>query len=354
MARRGIHRLTERKIARVTRRGLHGDGGGLYLQVSPTATKSWIFRYEHAGRAHLMGLGSLDVVNVEEARDEALKLRKLRHTGVDPLDHRRAERAKAALAAASTMTFIDAARGYIAAHRAGWKSGTHATQWIMTLLGETLEGEKTANNYCAKLHPVPVQSIDHNLVLQVIEPLWHDKPETASRLRGRIEQVLGWATVKGYRSGDNPARWRGHLDKLLPAVGKVRDVKHHAALPHAELPAFLPKLRAEDSTAARALEFLILTRRAHRRHYRCGSRGQAADAVAAPRPRIENVDHSENQKRRGASSATLRLSVCCARNHAHPPSARRRRCAGVSRPSDRPATFGKHDAQAGEARQRAR
>lgn len=147
------------------------------------------------------------------------------------------------------MTFKDAAERYIAAHRAGWRNAKHAAQWGATLkaYAEPIIGESS------------VQTIDVGLVLKLLEPIWSKKPETASRVRGRIESILDWATARGLRRGENPARWRGHLDKLLPARGKVCKVRHHAALPYAELPGFLAQLRERESVAARALEFAILT-----------------------------------------------------------------------------------------------
>jgi integrase len=147
------------------------------------------------------------------------------------------------------MTFQQCAEAYVTAHRAGWRNPKHVKQWSNTLA-------TYAGPVIGKL---PVDAIDHGLIMRVLQPIWTEKPETASRLRGRIEQVLGWATINGYRSGDNPARWRGHLQHLLPAKTKVRQVKHHAALPYAELPAFMVKLRQQDGISARALAFLILT-----------------------------------------------------------------------------------------------
>jgi hypothetical protein len=176
--------------------------------------------------------------------------------GVDPLALRAKRRAKAA----SAKTFRDAARQYIRDHEAKWKSPKHVAQWYMTLLGETREGEKTKHNYCAPLHGVPVAEVDTALVLSVLRPIWYDKPETASRLRGRIETVLGWAMVNGLRpEGVNPAHWTGHLANALPEKGDVREVKHHAAPPYQELPDFMVKLKGREGLAARALQLAILT-----------------------------------------------------------------------------------------------
>jgi len=232
--------------------GMHCDGGGLYLQTV-THGASWIYRYAllngRHGRTREMGLGPLTLYGLAEARALALDARRLRHQGIDPIEHRRTARAQQRLDAAKAITFQQCADAYIKAHRSAWRSARHADQWSATL-----------STY---VHPVlgalPVQAIDTTLVLKVLEPIWTATPETASRVRGRIESILDWAKVRGYRDGENPARWRGHLDHLLPARSKVQRVKHHAALPYAELPAFMIKLHQREGIAARVLEFCILT-----------------------------------------------------------------------------------------------
>jgi integrase len=175
--------------------------------------------------------------------------RRQRHEGIDPIDARRAERVRQRLDAAKAMTFKECAESYIASHKAGWRNEKHAYQWPATL--------------SAYAYPIigalSVQAVDTSLVLKALEAIWTEKPETASRVRQRIENILDFAKVRGYRDGENPARWRGHLDKLLPAPSKVRRVEHLAALPYAALPSFLARLRRRDAVAARALEFLILT-----------------------------------------------------------------------------------------------
>jgi integrase len=201
------------------------------------------------GRPRWMGLGPLHTIGLAEARNRAAECRKQRHDGVDPIEARRASRRQVLLEAAKVVTFRECAAKYIAAHRAGWRNAKHAAQWEATL----------ATYADPIIGALPVQAIDMALVLKVIEPIWTEKPETAGRLRGRLESILDWARVRGYREGENPARWRGHLDKALPARSKVRKVKHHAALAYAELPRFLEKLREQEGTAARALEFTILT-----------------------------------------------------------------------------------------------
>jgi integrase len=196
-----------------------------------------------------MGLGAFPDVSLQQARDKSSDARKLCKDGTDPVEARKAERAKALLANARIMTFNQCAKAYITAHRAGWRNAKHAMQWTSTL-----------ETYVTPIFgTLPVQAIDLSLVTKVLEPIWSTKPETASRVRGRMEAVLDWAKVRGYRTGDNPARWRGHLDHLLPARTKVRKVKHHAALPYREIGVFMLALRERHALAARALEFAILT-----------------------------------------------------------------------------------------------
>jgi integrase len=196
-----------------------------------------------------MGLGSIVTVSLADARAAASECRRLRLQGIDPIDHRNGVRAAARLDAAKAMTFDECRDAYVAAHRASWRNAKHQAQWISTL--DTYASPTLGN--------LPVQSIDVALVMKVLEPIWGAKPETASRLRGRIERILDWAKARGFRSGENPARWRGHLDQLLPARSKIRNIRHHAALPFDDIAAFMLDLRERDSVAARALEFVILT-----------------------------------------------------------------------------------------------
>jgi integrase len=231
------------------KRGMHADGGGLYLQVTESGARTWIYRFMLHRRAREMGLGPLHIVSLAEAREKARECRKLRHEGLDPIEARKARRAEERLAAATAMTFQTCAEAYIAAHKAGWRNPKHAAQWPSTL-----------KTYAYRVFgSLPVQAVEVGLVMKALEPIWQTKPETASRVRGRIEAVLDWATVRGYRKGENPARWRGHLDKLLPARGKVRKVEHHPALAYAEMCDFIAALREQEGVAAWALEFLILT-----------------------------------------------------------------------------------------------
>jgi integrase len=251
---RQINRLTALRVEKQRKPGLYPDGNGVYLQVTLGADgaprKSWLFRFRMLGRRERrMGLGAFPDVSLQQARDNASSARKLCKDGIDPVEARKAGRAKAQLADARSITFNQCAKAYITAHRAGWRNIKHASQWTSTL-------ETYASPVFGTL---PVHAIDVGLVTKALEPIWSTKPETASRVRGRIEAVLDWAKVRGYRAGENPARWRGHLDHLLPARTKVRKVEHHAALPYCEIGAFMPALRERDALAARALEFAILT-----------------------------------------------------------------------------------------------
>jgi integrase len=247
--RRVSGKLTTVEVAQARRRRLYGDGLGLFLQVSATGGKSWVFRWKEDGRQRVMGLGPLHTVSLAEARERALLCRRARLDGRDPIQERRAARMAARIERARTMTFEACAAAYIDAHRAGWKSRKHADQWTATL----------ATYAFPVFGELPVAAVDVALVMKVLDPVWREKVETASRVRGRIEAVLGWATTRGYRRGPNPAAWKDHLQNLLPARAKVRRVEHHKALPYGELGAFMTELRAQEGIAARALEFTILT-----------------------------------------------------------------------------------------------
>jgi integrase len=196
-----------------------------------------------------MGLGSASRVTLAEARDERDKCNRLLRDHLDPIEDRKRKRAEVALTDAKAITFAQAAATYIATHRAGLKNAKHAAQWGTTI----------ATYAEPRLGRLNVADIDTGLVRQVLEPIWTTKPETAKRVRGRIESILDWARVSGYRAGENPARWRGNLDKLLPKQSKVHKVKHHAAMPYDALPAFMAELRQQNGSAARCLEFAILT-----------------------------------------------------------------------------------------------
>jgi integrase len=196
-----------------------------------------------------MGLGSLAVVSLADAREKARACRELRAAGLDPKEKRNADRSAAKLAAARAMTFDQATASYIGSHKSAWRNPKHRQQW-----------ENTLGSYASPvIGKVPVAAVDVGLVLKILEPIWTTKPETARRVRGRIEAILDWARARGHRDGENPARWKGLLDKLLPSPAKVRPVKHHPALPYLELPRFMGALAERDGVAARALEFTIMT-----------------------------------------------------------------------------------------------
>ncbi len=237
-----VNRLTALGVSRKHKPGYYTDGAGLYLQVSRGGSKSWIFRYMLHGRAREMGLGSLNTVSLEQARGKARNCRQLLEKKIDPITARKEEHN-------ASRTFDECASVYIDSHSEGWKNVKHAKQW-----------ESTLTTYASPVFgQLPVATIDTELVMKVVEPIWKNKTETATRVRGRIESVLDWATVRGYREGDNPARWRGHLDKLLPKPSKVSEVRHHPALPYTDIADFIRALRARDGVAPKAVEFLILT-----------------------------------------------------------------------------------------------
>jgi integrase len=243
------NRLTARMVEQLKKPGYYGDGGGLVLRVGDGGSKVWLYRYKTQGRVREMGLGPIRDVSLAEAREGAREARRLRRAGVDPIDAKRQRQNAARLEAAKTITFSQCAAAYIENHRSAWRNGKHAAQW-----------ESTLRTYA---YPVfgnlPVATVDTALVVKVLDPIWSKKPETASRLRGRIEAILDFARVRGYRDGENPARWKGHLKEALPPINRVRKTKHHAALPYAEIGAFMDELRAREGGAAASLEFAILT-----------------------------------------------------------------------------------------------
>lgn len=241
--------LSARKVETIRTPGLFADGGGLYLQVTESGAKTWVYRFKLAGRRRDMGLGSLSTVSLAEARELAVDARKKAAVGIDPIEAKKAAAAAQAVEAAKLTTFKQCGEAFIDSMRAGWKNAKHASQW-----GATLEAYAYPT-----LGALPVDAIDTALVLKVLEPLWSTKTETASRLRGRLEAILDYAKVRGLRNGENPARWKGHLDHILPARGDVAKVRHHASLPYAAAPDFWPRLQLQDGLGARALEICILT-----------------------------------------------------------------------------------------------
>ena len=236
--------------------GMHNDGDGLYLNVRASGSRSWIFRYRDrvTGKLRDKGLGAFPAVTLADARVEVGKARDGLRNGLDPIQSKRdADQAKreadlaAKLERAKQKTFLECRDAFISAHRAGWRNAKHAQQW-----GNTLDA------HAAGLLPLPVQEIDTALVLGALEPIWTTKTETATRVRQRIEAVLDWAAARGYRKGDNPARWRGHLENLLPEANKVRQRVPRAALPYADMGTFWRELVAVDTLASKALRLQIL------------------------------------------------------------------------------------------------
>lgn len=244
-----IERLTPELVATLNTPGMFPDGLGLYLQVSKWNTKSWLFRYQRFNKLRSLGLGPCHTVTLSEARKRAKQARLLLLDGIDPIDAKHASRDQQRLESARVMTFDQCATAYIDAKRHGWKNAKHAEQWTNTIA-------TYASPIIGKL---PVADVDTALVMKVLQTIWTTKTETATRLRSRIESILGWATVSKYRTGDNPARWRGHLDNLLAKRSKVKKVEHHPALPYAEMGAFMDDLRKQSGMGALALEFTILT-----------------------------------------------------------------------------------------------
>jgi integrase len=235
---RKINRLNARAVATISKHGRHADGGGLYLSISPNGGRRWVFLYRWHGKPTEIGLGSARDVTLARAREFASQARAKLAEGIDP---------KHARKATEGATFGECADRVIEAMRPSWRNGKHAAQWQMTL-----------RDYAAPLRGLPADKIATDDVLSVLKPLWNEKPETASRLRGRIERVLDAAKAQGLRTGENPARWRGHLDQLLPKRQKLTR-GHHAAMSYLDLPAFMSDLQARQATAALALEFAILT-----------------------------------------------------------------------------------------------
>lgn len=238
-------------VSRLTAPGMYAVGGvsGLYLQVLPSGGRSWVLRVMVGGRRRDMGLGGYPDVTLAGARDAARKARERIAEGVDPIEERRARKSALRAEAARVVTFEEAAKAYIAAHGDSWRNDKHRQQW-----------ENTLSTYAyPKIGKLAVRDIGLAHVLSILEPIWKERTETATRLRGRIERILGWATVRGYREGLNPARWRDHLDQQLAAPKRIANSQHHAALPFGEIGGFMDRLRAAPGMGARALEFTILT-----------------------------------------------------------------------------------------------
>jgi integrase len=234
--------LTARQVETMKTPGDHADGNGLYMRVKPSGMKTWLFRYQVNGHRHAMGLGSTRLKSLAQAREKSYELALKISDGIDPIQERKVLERK------TSITFMDAAARYIKVMRPSWKNVKHAQQW-----------QNTLDKYCTPIADLPVDKIDSYLVMQCLEPIWAVIPETASRIRGRMEKILDWSRVNGYREGENPARWSGHLDQSLPRKTKITTVKGHASMPYTELPQFWPVLNLLQGLGARALEFTILT-----------------------------------------------------------------------------------------------
>ena len=226
-----------------------GAPKGLYLHVRDNGSRCWVYRYRDAVAAKQrdMGLGCMPEVSLELAIERALEARRSARSGGSPLAEREAAKMERLLAAARQKSFGDCADAYIESRRPGWQNAKHADQWTNTLA-----------TYAASLRPLPIQAIDTDLVIAALEPIWTTKTETATRVRQRIEAVLDWATARKFRHGENPARWRGHLEKLLPPPAKVQKVQHRPALPYEQMPEFMAELSQRETLAAKALRLQIL------------------------------------------------------------------------------------------------
>lgn len=251
MGNQTLNKLSARTVTTKQTPGLYSDGGQLYLQVAPTGSKTWIFRYKSPVtlKTRDMGLGPIHTVGLPDAREKAASQRSLLNRGLDPIETREAEIRQRATEAAKAVTFSHSASAYIESHKAGWKNKKHADQW-----------EHSIRVYCKPtIGDLPIQAIDTGLVLKILEPIWATKSETASRVRGRIESILDWARVRGYRFGENPARWKGHLSELLPKLAVKERVVHLKAMPYPEVAGLVSNLRARSGVSSRCLEFTLLT-----------------------------------------------------------------------------------------------
>ena len=271
-------------LAKLTKRGRYAVGNNVYLQISEWGTRSWLLRYRTDGRATHMGLGPYDLLTLAEARERGHQARRqLRLDGVDPLKEKRAAKRQRALDLVHAKTFKECALAYITAHEAGWRGDHSRRQWSASL--ERYVYPKIGN--------LPVADVDLACVLSVVEPIWTLVPETARRVRNRVELILDWATARGLSSGDNPARWRGLLESLLSEQRRAQAVNHLAAVPYQQIGAFMEKLRGQEGIAARALEFLILT--ASRSSEALGAKWSEIDGATWTVPASRMKAHREHR-----------------------------------------------------------
>ncbi len=244
-----IARLNPLQASKLTKPGYYCDGAGLYLQIAKGGSKSWVLRYTVDRKPREMGLGSFVTFSLADARKRAIEQRKMLADGIDPIEAKRGKLLEQRLAVAKVITFNKAAEGFIAANESAWRSSKHGEQWRNTL----------ATYASPVIGELPVSTITTAMVMKILQPIWSTKTETATRVRGRIEKVLDWAKVQGYRSGDNPAAWKGNLAEALPKPSKVADAGHHAALPWAEMGQFMQTLRDRPGAGALAMQLIILT-----------------------------------------------------------------------------------------------
>jgi integrase len=246
---RQMNKLSPLQVNRISTPGWHGDGGGLWLQLTPPGSRSWVFRYTLQGKQKVLGLGATHTISLAEAREKARKLRQQLLEGIDPGEARKATKEAAALARAKRITFDECVKAFIDSKKHEWTNLKHTAQW-----------EATLTAYCSPhIGKLDVSDVDTDLVLKCLKPIWTDKTETASRVRQRMEAVLSYATTAGHRRGENPARWKGHLEHLLAKASRVAKVRNHPSLPWARMPAFMRAIAPMDGNAALALQFAILT-----------------------------------------------------------------------------------------------
>lgn len=246
---RQSRKLSALEVARLKEVGKHPVGESLYLQISKSGAKSWLFRYSIGPKNTWMGLGSYNVVSLVEARAKTLKLRSQLIEGINPLAKKNQFEREQRLCEAKLITFDECAKQYIKSHKPSWKNEKHISQW-----------ENTIKTYVSPVFgALPIQDVDTALIMKVLTPIWYTKTETADRLRGRIERIMNWATTQEYRVGENPALWRGHLDNLLPRRNSVQKIEHYKALPFKDIGEFIARLKLIGSVSALALEFTILT-----------------------------------------------------------------------------------------------
>lgn len=242
-----VNKLKPYSINKLVTKGYYSDGNGLYLQVSCTGSKSWIFRFTRNGKTHEMGLGSFTAFSLAEARARTIEQRKLLADGINPLENKRDSNARLVLN--NRITFAELAEQYINTNKSGWRNPKHVDQWRNTLA-------TYANPVIGSMN---VSNITISEVRDILDPIWNTKNETATRVRGRIEKVLDYAKVSGYRTGDNPAAWKGNLSLVLPSPSAVAKVTHQPALPYKDLPAFMVALSSHKGDGASALALIILT-----------------------------------------------------------------------------------------------